>query len=110
MYVARQMSEEQVSDIFAAVGHPNRLAILCCLAPHSQGEDSGGLPAGEIARRLEMAPATLSFHLKELSRNNILSSSRKGRNVFYRVDIPALLEALEFMVNNVCEAASSDAR
>ncbi len=98
------MEAGEVSEILAAVGHPNRLAILCCLAPYSQDADDPGLAAGEIARRLNMAPATLSFHLKDMTFKGLVEQRRQGRHIHYKVSIPRLLESLEYVVVNVCEA------
>ena len=42
-----------------------------------------GLPAGEIADQLQIPPATLSFHLKELLNAGLVQSQKKGRSVIY---------------------------
>ncbi len=102
------MRAEEASSVFAAMGQPNRLAILQCLAPHSH-DDGPGLPAGQIAECLGLAPATLSFHLKEMSRVGLVRPRRAGRRIFYRVDIPRMLEALEFAVGEICEAPAQPA-
>ena len=100
------MRAEEASRVFAAMGQPNRLAILQCLAPHSHDEGAG-LPAGQIAGRLNLAPATLSFHLKEMAHAGLVLPRREGRRIFYRVNIPRMLEALEFAVGNICEAQAA---
>ena len=38
-----------------------------------------GVPAGRIAETLDVAPATLSFHLKELAHVRLVSSRQEGR-------------------------------
>ncbi len=103
------MRVEEASGIFAAMGQPHRLSILQCLAPYSQGAEARGLPAGEIARRLKLAPATLSFHLKEMTGKGLLKQKRDGRRIFYRVNIPRLLESLEYVVTHICESAAGGA-
>lgn len=42
-----------------------------------------GLTPGDLAARLEVAPNTLSFHLKELSHAGLISQERQGRNLIY---------------------------
>jgi len=102
------MNAGDVCDIFSAIGQPNRLAILRCLAPHSH--DGGrGLAAGEIARRLDMPAATLSFHLKDMTYKGLLAQRRAGRRIFYSVEIARLVESLDFIVGEVCEAAEAEA-
>ena len=41
------------------------------------------MPAGEIAERLDIPPATLTFHLKELSHAGLVESRREGRSIIY---------------------------
>ena len=52
-----------------ALAHGNRLAVVRLLLEHVPA----GLPAGAIGERLGLAPATLSFHLKELSRTGLVA-------------------------------------
>ncbi len=103
------MRVEEASGIFAAMGQSHRLSILHCLAPYSRGKTARGLPAGEIARRLELAPATLSFHLKEMTGKGLLTQERDGRRIFYRVNVPRLLEALEYVITHICECSPGGA-
>ena len=107
IYAAR-MKAGDICDIFSAIGQPNRLAILRCLAPYSHGDEAAGLPAGEIAARLNMAPATLSFHLRDMTYKKLLAQRRAGRRLFYAVNIPRLVESLDFIVGEVCETASEE--
>ena len=98
------MDARSVTDVLSATGQPTRLEILKCVAPHSRGEVPPGLAAGEIAERLQLAPATLAFHLKEMTFKGLLIRERRGRSVFYRADLTMLLQVLDFMVTEICEA------
>ena len=42
-------------------------------------EGPEGLPAGEIVQRLELANATASFHLKELTHAELVTPRQAGR-------------------------------
>jgi len=97
------MEAGETCQILSAASQPSRLAILRCLASDSHAGDAPGLPAGEIARRLSIPAATLSFHLKDMTLKGLLSRRRAGRHIYYKVNIARLLEALEFMVTEVCE-------
>ena len=59
-------------------------------------------PAGDIGRALGIPPATLSFHLKDMTYKGLLSQSRLGRSIYYRADIEALLDTLDYLVGEVC--------
>ena len=52
-----------------------------------------GLPAGEVARRLDVAHNTLSSQFAVLSQAGLLQSRRNGRSIIYSVDLagPGLL-------------------
>ncbi|WOI53205.1 metalloregulator ArsR/SmtB family transcription factor [Parvularcula sp. LCG005] len=80
------MDAHLVANRFGALAQTTRLNILRQLA--AAGPD--GLPAGELANLTKVPASTLSFHLKELTRNGLITSERQGRLIVYRADIPSL--------------------
>ena len=79
-----------------ALGQPSRLQVFRLLA------QSGGCPAGEIARALEMKPNTLSGHLAILQNAGLLTSSRDGRIIRYAVDADGLRALLSWLLQDCC--------
>ena len=63
-----------------------------------------GLCAGDIAQRLQLPPATLAFHLKDMTFKGLLIRERRGRSVYYRADLNTLLKVMDFMVTEICGA------
>ena len=61
-----------------------------------------GLAAGEIAQALNIAPATLSFHLKELSHAGLVHSRQSGRFVIYATHFERMEELLAFLTAHCC--------
>ena len=61
-----------------------------------------GLPAGTIAERVGVPPATLSFHLKELERAGLLSARRESRQIYYAPDIAGMRGLLAFLTEDCC--------
>jgi DNA-binding transcriptional ArsR family regulator len=61
-----------------------------------------GLAAGAIAGNLGLPPATLSFHLKELSVAGLVSSRQKGRFVIYAANFDAVNSLVSFLTENCC--------
>lgn len=61
-----------------------------------------GLPAGEIAVRLAVPPATLSFHLKELAHAGLVTSRTEGRFVIYAADYAAMNGLIAFLSEECC--------
>ena len=92
------MEQSQLSIVFGCLGQMTRLEILKLLAPMSKGKDPKGLPAGQIASTLGVAPPTLSFHLKDMTLRNVLLQKRMGREIYYMANLPLILGALEILV------------
>ena len=61
-----------------------------------------GMSAGGIASALGVAPATLSFHLKELSRAGLIHSERDGRSVIYQADFTKMKSLVDFLTEDCC--------
>ncbi|MGH8852246.1 MAG: ArsR/SmtB family transcription factor [Casimicrobiaceae bacterium] len=87
-------------DALAALAQESRLRIFRLLV--EQGPR--GLPAGEIARKLGLAPATLSFHIKELATARLVQAYQQGRFIRYATDFMAMRELLAYLVENCCGA------
>ena len=84
----------------AALAQESRLAVYRLLV--QQGPS--GMAAGEIGAVLGIAPATLSFHLKELSNAGLVKSLQQGRWIFYSADFDAMNSLLSFLTENCCAA------
>ncbi len=101
------MESEQAAHIFSALGQPTRLEILKLIAPHSRGENPRGLPAGEIGEALDLPPATLSFHLKDMNYKSLVVTRREGRKIYYRANLEVLLNTLDELITHVLEPAGA---
>ncbi|MBW2425621.1 MAG: helix-turn-helix transcriptional regulator, partial [Deltaproteobacteria bacterium] len=73
------MEKQVVIGALAALAHETRLDVFRLLVRAGPK----GLPAGQIAETLGLAPATLSFHLKELSGAGLVACQRAGRSRIY---------------------------
>ena len=82
----------------AALAQDSRLAIFRTLI--SRGRS--GLPAGKISKATEIAPSTLTFHLKELAHANLVTSTQHGRFVIYTANYSTMNGLLEFLTENCC--------
>jgi DNA-binding transcriptional ArsR family regulator len=61
-----------------------------------------GLPAGEIARRLEVLPNSLSANLNVLSHAGLVRSRRQGRSIIYTAEYDRMRDLLGFLVQDCC--------
>lgn len=94
------MKATDVVTALAALAQDTRLAVYRLLV--QQGPS--GLAAGEIASRLDIAPATLSFHLKELTHAGLATSRQEGRFVYYAANFEAMNALVAFLTENCCTA------
>jgi len=93
------METKQALDAFSALSQETRLAVLRRLIRALPST----VPAGDIARELDVPASTMSTHLAILSRAGLVASERNGRVVSYRADMDGLRELLGFLVNDCCE-------
>ena len=61
-----------------------------------------GLPAGRIGERLDLPPATLSFHLAHLARAGLARSRQEGRFVIYSADFQNMDALVGYLTENCC--------
>jgi len=95
------MELKSASKSLAALGHDTRLALFRLLI--QAGPE--GINAGLIGEKLELAPATLSFHLAHLSRVGLIRGRQEGRFIFYVADYAAMSELLAYLTDNCCQGA-----
>ena len=86
----------------AALAQESRLAVYRLLV--QQGP--AGMTAGAIAERLNIAGATLSFHLKELAQAGMIMPRQDGRFIYYSANYPAMQQLLDYLTENCCEGAA----
>jgi DNA-binding transcriptional ArsR family regulator len=82
----------------SALAQETRLAIFRRLVT----EGALGLPAGTLASELSVAPPNLTFHLHQLRQAGLLRARRRGRQVFYAIEVRAMRALLAFLVDDCC--------
>lgn len=100
------MEESKAIAALGALAQETRLKIYRLLVRAGPLGES----AGKIADTLGLAPATLSFHLKELERAGLILSRREGRQIFYAPDFPAMTGLLDFLMEDCCQGRSEICR
>ncbi len=106
----RGLTREECFDIFANMETTQAVTALGALAQGSRlaafrllvGEGPDGLPAGAIAERLQIPPATLSFHMAQLAHAGLVRARREGRSVIYSVDFENMRALLGFLAEHCC--------
>ncbi len=83
MTKSRKQLLEARADVFKALGHPSRLAIIDALA---EGERC----VCDLNKAVIADLSTVSRHLAVLRNAGILSSEKRGNQVFYRLECPCI--------------------
>lgn len=82
----------------AGLAQETRLSIFRLLVKAGPN----GIAAGRIAEALEVPAATLSFHLKELTRAGLVSSRQDKQFIYYAADYDRMAELMGFLTENCC--------
>jgi ArsR family transcriptional regulator len=96
------MNTSDVVVALSALAQDTRLRVYRTLVEHAPV----GMAAGEIAQRLEVPPATLSFHLKELARADLITARQDGRFIWYRANIDAMNGLVAYLTENCCGSSA----
>lgn len=94
---------------FAALSNEQRLAIyekicsnsFCCFYDSTDSEKSKGrynCNVGNISKAFDLAPATVSHHLKELKNAGLINMERKGKFI-YLTPLKESLENINLFLN-----------
>jgi ArsR family transcriptional regulator, arsenate/arsenite/antimonite-responsive transcriptional repressor len=86
----------------AALAHEGRLAIYRLLVEAGPG----GLVVGDIASKLKMPGATLSFHLSQLKHAGLVRARRDGRQLIQTADFTRMSALVGYLTENCCGGRS----
>jgi ArsR family transcriptional regulator, arsenate/arsenite/antimonite-responsive transcriptional repressor len=96
------MEESEAIRSLAALAQSMRLRAFRALVV--AGAD--GCTPGQLGEALAVAPAALSFHLKELANAGLVAQQRDGRNLIYRANFAGMAELVDYLTENCCEGAA----
>lgn len=92
------METKAVISALAALAQESRLAIF----RHLVQIGPEGSAASKIGEALDIAPSSLSFHMKELAHADLVTSRHEGRYVIYSANFTAMNNVLGFLTENCC--------
>lgn len=92
------MKTKNAVSALGALAQESRLEIFRLLVR----KGTIGMAAGDLSNHFGMPPATMSFHLKELSNAGLLISRRESRSVIYSADYNQMQKLLSFLMENCC--------
>jgi ArsR family transcriptional regulator, arsenate/arsenite/antimonite-responsive transcriptional repressor len=92
------MEKKQAIAALAALALENRLDTFRLLV--QAGPE--GMPAGEVAAELQIAPNTLSFHFDRLRHAGLIGVERRGRSLIYAARYDTMKALLGYLTENCC--------
>lgn len=84
-----------VTDCLKVLSNPDRLKILCVLV-------EGELNVQQIEINANICQPTLSQQLTILRKNNMVSTRRDGKQIFYQVSDPKVLALMQTLYQLYC--------
>jgi ArsR family transcriptional regulator len=94
----------ETTDAVTALGalaQDNRLDVFRLLV--QAGPE--GLPAGQVASALDLAPNTLTFHFDRLRSAGLVTVRREGRSMIYAARFETMNALLAYLTENCCNGA-----
>ncbi len=93
------MKTKSVLAALGALAQETRLELFRLLV--QRGPD--GIPAGVLAERLGVPPATLSFHLRQLMHAGLIAQRRDSRSLIYSANYEAMNGLVGYLTENCCD-------
>ena len=93
------MEQDHAIEAFGALAQSSRMEIFRLLV--RVGPD--GMQVGEISRKMNIVPSTLSGHLAVLRRSGLLTATRNKQEIYYSANIPAINSLVRFLMSDCCE-------
>lgn len=98
IHYAGFMESDSAIVALGALAQGTRLDVFRLLVRH----EPAGLPAGEIARQLDVPQNTMSAHLGILARAGLVRFERHSRSIIYRANLDGLRALTLFLVKDCC--------
>ena len=96
------MEQSDAVAALAALAQDNRLDVYRLLVQAGPG----GLPAGNVASALKLAPNTLSFHFDRLRQAGLVTVRRDGRSMIYAARYESMNALIAYLTENCCGGAA----
>lgn len=90
-----QTGAAKACRLMKVLSNPDRLLLLCQL---SQGEKR----VGELEEILGITQPTLSQQLTVLRDEELVSTRRDGKNIYYQLSSPQALAVMQVLYQNFC--------
>ena len=115
MSISKTTDIELLATRLKALSNPGRLQIfrqlaLCCETGTSCGTDEQAMRrcVGELGQGLNLAPSTVSHHIKELRQAGLIRVERRGQNIHCWIDPDVVRSLADFFQESWIACSGSD--
>jgi len=92
------MVNEDAAACMESLGNPTRLDLYRQLVRAG----TGGLPVGELQKRLAIPGSTLSHHLQHLVQRKLVEQTREGRVLRCTANFMTMTALVDFLTEECC--------
>jgi len=92
------MDDIEAIAALAALAQSTRLQTFRLLV----AREPEGVPAGELARLIDVPQNTMSTHLAVLARTELIFGERESRSIIYRANLDRFREVALFLLKDCC--------
>jgi ArsR family transcriptional regulator len=92
------MTADKTIAALSALAHEHRLAVFRLLVEAGPN----GLAAGIVAQRLGIPPSSLTFHLQQLFRAELITQRRMSRQLIYAANFQTMNTLVAYLTENCC--------
>ena len=96
------MKNAEAVAALAALAQDSRLDVFRLLVEAGPA----GMPAGQVAEKLDLAPSALTFHFDRLRDAALVTVRREGRSMIFAAQFEAMNALVGFLTENCCQGAA----
>lgn len=85
----------RAAQFLKSLAHRDRLKLLCCLVANE-------VSVSELEEKVGISQSAVSQHLLKLKTEGVLTSRREGRQIFYSIADPLVLEIVSLLYDRFC--------
>ncbi len=90
----------QAAQFLKSLAHRDRLKLLCSLVENE-------VSVSELEEKLGISQSAVSQHLLKLKTEGVLKSRRDGRQIFYSIADPLVLDIVSLLYARFCAAGDT---
>jgi ArsR family transcriptional regulator len=93
--ISKVNTKIKCTNCFKSLGIPSRMELYAFL------ERNGPTSVSKLVEVVNLRQPTVSYHLKEMQDSGILSSTKKGKEVFYHLKNKCLTTGADCVLSNL---------